>query len=139
MTPRTLIPWADLEALGGRQEGDPLYCSECDLCPCREYPGSAPDGGGDCGRDYAAEPHCPALLPESGALALRVLWRHRRTRALGAIDVPRMTMLAVNYGWALVMGGAFEAFGHAYNHISDPLEALAAIVHDEAEKARGQR
>jgi hypothetical protein len=121
MTPRILIPYSDLVALGGRQEGDPPPMIECASVLV--------------GKER--EPARSLVLPESGALACRVLWRHLGGRALWPFEVPRLLpIMDEQHGdrWALEAGGAWLPFGHG--DILDQVEALRAIIRDEAEKAR---
>jgi hypothetical protein len=118
----------DLDTLGGRHDGDPPGKDASNLGPF------------DCLREL--------VLPESGALILRVLWRHKEKnqprsnsyhRAFGPIDVPRL--LSIHNGqtgrdeWALEWNGIWHTLGH--DEIRDPCEALAAIVKDEARTTRG--
>jgi hypothetical protein len=135
---RILIPFLDLEALGGKQDRDPWGCSpECNECPT---------GPAIC--DCNA---CPYLLPESGPLVLRALWRHKerdrdgvpldRRYPLGVLDVPRL-MLAYNSmnkknEWTLQFGGIVRDGSFSHDETCDPCEVLAAIVKDEAVRARG--
>lgn len=111
---RALVSWPDLAALGGRQEGDPP--------------------GKECLRDdgfsYAL------VLPESGSLVLRVLWRHLGGDELGAMDVPTFSLIPDVYpGWMLTLRG--QGRFHHHDDILDPCEALAAIVKEEARITRG--
>ena len=118
-----VVAMEDVEILGGPIKGDPLgrMCNRL--------------GSYDCLYDL--------ILPESGAMILRVLWRWKERSSsrhhFGVLDVPRLlpihnSMTGQNE-WALQWNGTWHSLGH--NEITDPCEALAAIVGDEAALARG--
>jgi len=137
---RILIPFLDLEILGGKQDRDPWGCQpECNECPI--------------GPTICDCNECPYLLPESGPLVLRVLWRWKeldrfgvpldRRFPLGALDVPRL-MLAYNSmnrknQWTLQFGGIIHTGSIYHDEDCDPCEVLAAIVKKDADQARKEK
>lgn len=125
---RVPIPYSSIEALGGRQEGDPPG-----LEGITEVDGEVVD---------------VYDLPQSGALVKRVLWRHLGGRALGRMEVPDLIRVTDEWDedydnggrctWAIrVRAGTPIIVG--YGHITDECEALAAIVEAEAAKLEPEK
>jgi len=134
---RILIPWKQIEKLGGPVEGDPPNFWR------------APES------HYCAE-NKNATLPESGAFVLRMLWRHLAKNerqpyegvwSLGVMDTPDLVKRSLDGEWLLRHHNLVrdeheflpyrdaDSLGHG--HITDPCEALAAIVKVEAGKYLG--
>jgi hypothetical protein len=125
----------DLQALGGRIEGDPFEVRACDVVEvgCRDCPASTV-----CDGDFSGT-LSPLVLPESGALVLRVLWRRMQfPQPSDPMYVPEFKQTKrypEGSNWCLKYHGETTPFW-VEGSVLDPCEALAAVLHDEAEKAR---
>jgi len=98
------VKWAHIKALGGPQEGDPF-----------PWPKSIKDASFD-----------QILLPESGPLVLRVLWRNLCPQhKIGSLVVPYLFRHADQW-WLATPTHLPVKLGHGT--VSDPCEALATIV-----------
>jgi len=133
-----LITWEQVAQLGGAVGGDPRSTrAQCNECFHQER--VHPDLPKQCTKPYIGIQQCPLVLPESGALMLRILWRHFGGRELGVMDVP-MLLHAADFMWILRGPGKWliELPCAEANHITDPCEALAAIVAAEVKKVEKQ-
>ena len=117
MSTPPLISWADIETLGGRQEGDPHAVS---------FVEDDPDG-----KELYR-------LPDAGYLALRVLWRHLGGPELASMEVPDLRKVANEWAIGRWAREGATAYWLGHNDIDNREEALATIVADEARKVRGE-
>ena len=142
-----LVSWPDLMALGGPAPGDPPG-RDCDCENCPHWTAPTSDVlEADCNRAAQEQNSewcpCPLVLPESGPLVLRVLWRHlvtkkQATSPLGPMQVPEWKhwWVGSDEEWAISHGWDHRVYGN-HGDLIDPCEALAVVVREEAEKIRG--
>jgi len=132
---RVLIAWEQVLALGGQVEGDPREGElDCGFCPFDD-PSTLQER--DACRGCLDEQQPFAVLPESGALVLRVLWRHLGGKELNSMQVPDFYRAAhadedEESWWLEVPQWAPIRVGR--QDIENREEALAAIVAAEAGK-----
>ena len=137
MADRVLIPWEQVEKLGGRMDGDPAPWRYCDITEvgCFDCAGAE-----DCGGDVSGM-SSPLVLPESGALVKRVLWRHLRLASLRSMEVPDLQYsdgTNARKSWYMETAEGMSSKWLGHGHITDECEALAAIVADEAGKVTNE-